>query len=143
MRGKTYRFINAHTEAFHPGVQYAQAAELLEGPANTSLPVILAGDLNSDAEANGASYLLLTGMGFADAWEIAEPNDSGYTWPLFLDSPSIFTDPAERLDLVLFRGPFRVSGTDILGEDPATDVTSSGLRPSDHAGVAATLVLAP
>ncbi len=143
MRGKTYRFINAHTEAFHPGVQFAQAGELLQGPANTRLPVVLAGDLNSDAEASGASYLLLTGSGFIDTWEIAQPNNSGYTWPLFLASPSMPTTPNERLDLILFRGAFTVSGTDVLGEDQITDVTLSGLRPSDHAGVAATLVLAP
>ncbi len=143
MRGKTYRFINAHTEAFHPGVQFAQAAELLQGPANTSLPVILAGDFNSDAEANGASYHLLTGAGFADTWSLAQPSNSGYTWPLFLESPSIFTAPDQRLDLILFRGGFGVSGADLLGEDLVADVTPAGLRPSDHAGVAATLVLAP
>jgi endonuclease/exonuclease/phosphatase family metal-dependent hydrolase len=143
MRGKTYRFINAHTEAFHPGVQFVQALELLQGPANTSLPVILAGDLNSDAEASGASYLLLTGSGFNDAWEISRPSNSGYTWPLFLASPSTPTPPNERLDLILFRGAFTVNGTDILGEDQVVDVTPSGLRPSDHAGVSATLVLEP
>lgn len=143
LRGKTYRFISAHTEAFHPLVQYAQAAELLQGPANTELPIILVGDLNSDAENNGASYLLLTGAGFADTWNVTHPSDPGYTWPLFLVSPSVFTTPTERLDLVLTRGEIEIRSADVIGEDPVVDVTTSGLRPSDHAGVSATLVLQP
>ena len=143
MRGNTYRVINAHTEAFHPLVQYAQAGELLQGPANTSLPVILIGDFNSDAEAYGASYALLTGAGFADAWELTNTVGPGYTWPLFLDSATVFTTPVEWLDLVMIRGEVRAAATDRIGEDPVLDVTTSGLRPSDHAGVAAALVLEP
>ena len=142
-RGKTYRFVNAHTEAFHPLVQYAQTAELLQGPANTKFPVIMGGDFNSDAEASGASYLLLTGSGFADTWEIANPLIPGYTWPLFVASPSIFTPPSERLDLILTRGDIGTALADVIGEDPALDTTTSGLRASDHAGVSATLVLQP
>jgi hypothetical protein len=43
-----------------------------------------------------------------------------------------------RIDLVLFRGDFEATGADLVGEIPA-DRTPSGLCPSDHAGVAATL----
>ena len=143
MRGQTYRFINAHTEAFHPGVEYAQAGELLAGPANTNLPVILAGDLNTDAENSGASYTLFLSQGLADTWELTRPNDPGYTWPLFIESPSIFTSPTQRLDLILIRGAITTSGSDVVGEDPVNDITPSGLRPSDHAGVTASLVLTP
>ena len=143
MRGQTYRFINAHTEAFHPGVEYAQAAELLQGPASTTFrSVILAGDFNSDSENSGASYLLFQSSGFADAWDVTH-SDAGYTWPLFIESPSIFTPPNQRLDLILTRGPISVVGSDLVGEDTVMDVTPSGLRPSDHAGVAASLVLQP
>jgi hypothetical protein len=99
VRGKSYRFINAHTEAFHPGVEYAQSAELLQGPANTTMPVILTGDLNTDAENSGASYLLFLNAGFVDTGDLAHPADPGYTWPLFIESPDIFTPPSQRLDL--------------------------------------------
>jgi endonuclease/exonuclease/phosphatase family metal-dependent hydrolase len=143
MRGKTYRFINAHTEAFHPGVQFAQAMELIGGPADTEKTVILVGDLNSDAETGGASYLFMIGAGFTDAWEAVNPTDPGYTWPLFLTSPLIYTTPNERLDLVLTRGAITTQSAEVVGEDPVTDVTTSGLRPSDHAGVSALLVLEP
>ena len=143
MRGQTYRFINAHTEAFHPVVQYIQTGELMQGPASTSLPVILAGDFNSDAETGEASYMLMLNEGFADAWDAVHPSDPGFTWPLFIESPLIFTPPSQRLDLALFRGTIRAVNADRLGEDPVTDITPSGLRPSDHAGVSATLVLEP
>jgi len=45
-----------------------------------------------------------------------------------------------RIDLVLFRGAFGVADISLFGNQPA-DGTSSGLWPSDHAGVAATLLL--
>jgi len=143
MRGKTFRFINAHTEAFHPLVQYAQAGELMQGLANTDLPVILVGDFNSDAESGGASYQLFVSSGFADSWDSAHPLDAGYTWPLFLVSPDLFTSPAERLDLVMTRGEIDTSNADVIGEDPVSDITTNGLRASDHAGVRADLVLKP
>lgn len=143
MRGKTYRFINAHTEAFHPGVQFAQTTEVIAGPANTERAVILVGDFNSDAETGGASYLFMLGEGFSDAWTASGQTGPGYTWPLFLVSPSIFTMPTERLDLILTRGEITTQSAEVVGEDPVADVTTSGLRPSDHAGVAATLVLEP
>ena len=143
MRGKTYRFVNAHLESFHPQVQFAQGAELLQGPSVTTLPVILAGDCNSDAEAGVATYQLMTGAGFADVWEQNHPNDPGYTWGLFLTAPSVFTAPTQRLDLILTRGAIQGTSSAVLGEDPLSDITPSGLRPSDHAGVTATLVLEP
>src|SRR5215213_1888642 len=45
LRGQTFRFINTHLEPEGPlsAIQVAQANELLNGPANTSLPVILVG----------------------------------------------------------------------------------------------------
>ena len=45
---------------------------------------------------------------------------------------------SRRIDLVLFRGDFGVVGVDAVG-DNAADRTPSGLWPSDHGGVVATL----
>ncbi len=66
------------------------------------------------------------------------PNDPGYTCcqnANLLNPTSLLN---ERLDLILFRGPFAVSDVVLVGDDPA-DKTPSGLWPSDHAGVVARL----
>lgn len=143
MRGKTFRFINAHLESFVPYYNYVQGAELLAGPANTSLPVVLVGDLNSDAEMAEPTYQLMLSAGLLDTWESANPSDPGYTWGLFIENPAVFTTPTQRLDLVLKRGEINVVSAEVIGEDPVSDVTASGLRPSDHAGVTAALILEP
>lgn len=145
MRGKTFRFVNAHLESFSPLVQFIQAEELLGTAAATGLPVVLAGDFNSDAEGGGASYQRLLAGGFADAWEATHPNDPGFTWPLFVANrfvvnPFAYTPPTERLDLVLTRGEIETLSTDIAGEE---NVTPARPMPSDHAGVTATLRLLP
>jgi len=141
-RGKTYRFVNAHLESFAPPIQYLQAQELLSVPTNTDLPVILVGDFNSDAEVNETTYQILTGGGFSDVWDVLHPTDPGFTWPLSDEIPSVLLDPTQRLDLILTRGGIRASHADIVGEEVA-DKTTSGLRPSDQAGVVARLVVEP
>jgi Endonuclease/Exonuclease/phosphatase family len=143
MRGKEYRFVTTHLESFFEPVQYAQAFELLQGVANTERSVILTGDFNSDAAAAGNSYQLLVGSGFTDAWGVSNPLISGYTWPLSAELPSTLLNPTQRLDLILTTGNISVIGSDVLGESPTADLTSSGERPSDHAGVMTTLVLEP
>ena len=142
-RGKTYRFINAHLESFYEPVQLAQAAELLQGPANSDRPVIMVGDFNSDAEAGGNAYGMFTNAGFADVWDLMPATQAGYTWPLSAEIPNVILSPTQRLDLILTRGAVTHSSIDVLGEDIASDLTPSGLRPSDHAAVKASLVLQP
>lgn len=143
MRGKRYRFVNAHLESFSPIINYIQAAELIQTAGNTNLPLIFAGDFNSDAEANDATYQLLLNAGFADAWEQTRANEPGFTWALFLDNPYAYTNPFQRIDLILIRGEIDALDADVVGENPATDRTPTGLMRSDHAGVTASLRLAP
>ena len=142
-RGKEYRFVNAHLESFYEPVQWAQAAELLQGPTNTTLPVILAGDFNSDAAAGGFSYQMFLANGFSDVWNSVEPGVPGMTWPLSGEIPSDLLTPTSRLDLVLIRGSITFANADVLGEDPVADLSPSGFRPSDHAALSAGLVLEP
>lgn len=142
-RGKTYRFVNAHLEAFNDLVQLAQAGELLVGPTNTDLPVMLAGDFNSDPGFNPASYSLLGGGGFTDMWSAISPNEIGYTWPLSAESTSIILTPYQRVDYIMARGALTLADVDIVGEDPGLDLTTSLSRPSDHAGLVGSLVLHP
>jgi endonuclease/exonuclease/phosphatase family metal-dependent hydrolase len=144
LRGRSFRFINSHLEdrlpPGLPNIQFAQAYELLADPAATTLPVILAGDFNSDAYGNYSPevYALLIGGGnFTDAWSVASPQRLGLTWghDAFLSDvtfPFIY-----RLDLVLYRGSnFEAVEADVI--DPLIGQTAPRWF-SDHAGVGASL----
>lgn len=145
IRGEQFRVVTTHLDNLSPDVRLGQAFELTQGPANTELPVVLLGDLNSDAESsdpnqNGA-YVLLLGAGFVDAWSQVHPGVPGLTWPLHDEDPfTPFSDPSQRIDLVLFRSLDQVLSAELIG-DELSDLTPSGLWPSDHAGVLITLGL--
>jgi endonuclease/exonuclease/phosphatase family metal-dependent hydrolase len=141
-RGKTYRFVATHMGGTYEPVNFAQANELLQGPINTTLPVILVGDFNTDAAAVTRSYSLLLNSGLVDVWNSLRSDESGFTWPLSADNPLVILNPSKRLDLIWTRGAISLSGIDMVGED-LTDLTPSGFRPSNHAGLVATLVLKP
>jgi endonuclease/exonuclease/phosphatase family metal-dependent hydrolase len=148
VRGRRFRFINAHLEQNLPpplpDIQAIQAAELLgrSGPANTTLPVILAGDFNSDAygKYGPAVYSLLTRQGgLTDSWSDARSGELGLTWghDEFLSDRTLHF--IYRLDLILFRaGSFEAS--DAVVVDPVIG-SSAPLWFSDHAGVFATLAI--
>jgi hypothetical protein len=141
--GHKFRFINAHLEqeGFFDPFQVAQGNEILSGPANTSLPVILVGDYNSRADGTGTpTYSNLTGAGFTDAWSVTRPGELGNTFghePLLRNTTVNLT---ERIDLVLFRGSVSAVNADVVG-DELGDRTPSGLWPSDHAGLMARIGL--
>lgn len=139
-RGRTVRFISTHLiTPDAPAVQVAQAEELLAGPAATDLPVIMVGDFNSAADGSGtATYGKLIAGGFVDAWNVARPGDPGLTCCQTETLRNPASTLSARIDLILFRGDFDVEAIDVVGDNPA-DRTPSGLWPSDHAGVTATL----
>ncbi len=150
LRGKYFRFITTHLESFHLGVQAVQASEIVLGPANTELPVILAGDLNTEAPggnpALNAAYQIILSGGFSDDWTVLHGADPGFTWPLHGEDPfTPFSTPNQRLDLVLSRDGRKgldALATDLIGNTSA-DLTASGLWPSDHAGLASVFRLNP
>jgi endonuclease/exonuclease/phosphatase family metal-dependent hydrolase len=143
-RRSGFRFVTTHLDAGSPAVRVAQAGELLLTAANTSLPVIIAGDFNIDADSSldpsFPGYQAVINAGFTDAWRSKRAPDPGFTCcqaQNVLNPTSLLN---QRIDLVLFRGAFGVADISLIGNRPA-DRTSSGLWPSDHAGVAATLLL--
>lgn len=143
---QSFRIVTAHLESFEeqlglpfPFFRFAQATELLQGLAATSLRVVLAGDFNADGEnPNDPTYQLLLSGGFVDAWKVARPHDPGFTWPLFLENAFVYTFPTQRLDLVFTRGGISVEKANLVGEG---NVTPRLPMPSDHAGVVATFKL--
>jgi hypothetical protein len=142
IRGKSFRFITTHLDGdclpFTSLIQQAQAAELLSGPAVTHLPVVFVGDLNSTGDGTSAVYNGVIAAGFSDAAVVAGLGQVATCCHYDLSDASSILD--RRIDFVLFRGDFRVDSAIVVGDDPAGQ-TVSGRWPSDHAGVAADLVL--
>jgi endonuclease/exonuclease/phosphatase family metal-dependent hydrolase len=157
--GKRVRFVNTHLESESSDVAYAQAAELLAGPASpgSGWATILACDCNTDplnssvkpgqTRAHQDPYLLLTGAGgFHDEWLLFAPAQAGFTSglsELVNDSPAAAASEFDhRIDFVFGRradgSPMPVKRAWVTGKDPAgrTRPTPIGrLWPSDHAGV--------
>jgi len=161
---KRVRFVNTHLESESSDVAYAQAAELLAGPAapGDGWATILACDCNTDplnasvkpgqVRAHRDPYLLLTGPGgFHDEWLLFAPAEAGFTSGL---SELVNDTPEEaaarfdhRIDFIFGRradgSPMPVRRAWVTGKDPAdrTPPTPIGrLWPSDHAGVVVELV---
>jgi endonuclease/exonuclease/phosphatase family metal-dependent hydrolase len=145
IRGQEFRVVTTHLDNLSPDVRLGQAFELSQGATNTELPVVLMGDFNSDAESsdpdqNGA-YQLLLGAGLRDAWAEAHPGVQGFTWPLHDEDPFVpFTSASQRIDFVLFRGLNELPSAELIGNH-LSDLTPSGLWPSDHAGLLVTFRL--
>lgn len=131
-RGKQFRFIAAHLESRSASRNIREGTELLNGPANTTLPVVVAADLNCDlSNPSDPKYLTCVNFlnaGFIDAWTAANPLEHGYT----KDLPEMTV----RGDYVMVRGRFGVQTAVLAGEEVG-DMTSTGLWPSNHCGVVA------
>ena len=151
MANKHFRLVMTHLETPIPGVpeatavQVAQAGELVQMLRNLTIPVVACGDFNSDANfGNGPdatpSVALIEAAGYADTWRIANPNDAGDTWPLFLEdqTPPNFVQlysPFERIDLFFSRSMQVISAKEVLALAPPDSMPPYG---SDHAGVITT-----
>jgi len=166
-----YRVFTTHLEPADTGecetqspellfVHNAQATELV-GVLNDedwSDPIILTGDLNSDASGcTTDTYPNLIGDGFVDAWTLGRPLGDGFTSNQADDLQNATSELFHRIDFILYRdevtaegGPFRGSSqAERVGEESADRIASSAtgptvmLWPSDHAGVVAELRIAP
>ena len=137
--GRTERFITTHLDAFDPTVGAAQAQELVQGPLDTDLPVMLTCDCN--ATPGSSTYALLKRDGLKDSWTRAHPARPGYTCcqsPTLLNPASTL---ASRIDYIFTRGgELKTVDVDVVGAGQASRSTPSGFWPSDHAGLVATFV---
>jgi len=155
--GQRLRFIDTHLESQSSDVAYAQAQELLAGPAAPSgVPEIVVCDCNSDPLSSAvdpggtvpdsAPYQAIVGAGFADEWLRFAPASAGFTdglSELVNDSPAQAAAAFDhRIDFVFGRradgSPMPVEHAWVVGKDPneRTPPTPIGrLWPSDHAGV--------
>lgn len=143
--GEKFRFVNTHLEAFSAAARTAQAQELTQrrGALRTQLPTIILGDLNSDPNGtpdDAAAYQIIRQDGFRDAWLRTNQGRRGLTCCFNAEVNDRRRDFSSRIDHVLFRGALSAKGASRVGIDP-DNRTASGLWPSDHAGVVATLRL--
>lgn len=142
------QFVSTHLEpAPIPellAIQQAQAAELLTTLTHENSPVILVGDLNSQAQT-GATYQYLIAQGFNDGWlerrNVQETQGNTCCHDYDLRNTTIHLD--QRIDLILFRNArhanacaYKSIAVHVVG-DELNDRTTSGMWPSDHAGVVA------
>jgi endonuclease/exonuclease/phosphatase family metal-dependent hydrolase len=134
--GSTVRVIDTHLEVPPAPDGATQAQELLAGPANTALPVVIAADINS-GPGTGTDAFNLLAKAMTDTWAATKPNDPGLTWPLHGEDNGLpqQVSPNQRIDVIFSRGLRPVTDT-LIGTG---DLTASGLYPSDHAGVLARL----
>ncbi len=137
---KGFRFIGTHLESLDPTIRELQGGELRAGPGNTSLPVIVAMDSNAQAAPvpQDSTYVDFLAAGYNDAWSEVFPLVPGFT----CCQAQLVNNPVsqlyQRIDLILTLGTIEAQNIAIFGAT-ATSMTSGGLWPSDHAGVAAQL----
>jgi len=127
-------------------VQVAQAQELIPDLSGATLPVLLCGDFNSDANDNPSApdftptADMIQAAGYTEAWKLLHPGDPGDTWPLYEDDliPIAFPPqtPVERIDLFFTLGGITALTVDqVLSPAPVWFSPPDG---SDHIGLAAT-----
>jgi endonuclease/exonuclease/phosphatase family metal-dependent hydrolase len=151
---RKFRFVATHLMPATPEfpalieIQNAQASELIQSAGKTDLPVVYAGDFNTVVGL--ATYQILVGSGRVDAWQQKNPMAScaeghpaedrrGCTCCQYPDLRNPMSKLSHRVDLVIVPPNTEIEEVELFGADPADH--TSGLWPSDHAGVVAILKL--
>jgi endonuclease/exonuclease/phosphatase family metal-dependent hydrolase len=148
-QSQKFRYISVHLEEeFFSEIQKRQVDELLGGPAHTTMPVIVAGDFNSDPfnrdiYSGALAYNAMRTAGhFTDTWAVLHPHNrrGGLTWghDEYLADRTVHFN--RRIDFVFFRG----CDFDPLNAEPIDiEVRHAKGRPplwaSDHAALVASL----
>jgi endonuclease/exonuclease/phosphatase family metal-dependent hydrolase len=141
LRGKKFRFVNTHLEAFgDTAIREAQAKELTRGPLKTKKQLILVGDLNSgvgrhnepERPGDELAFKALARFGMKDNGAV-----QSCCYDSLFDPNAVFD---HTVDHVLSKPGLRKLRAFVTGKD-ASQRTASGLWPSDHGGVVSTLRL--
>jgi hypothetical protein len=133
-----FHFVNTHLAAIHPLVRAAQAQELVApgGPATSSLPVVLVGDLNSDDDtvegADRLAYQALLAAGFVER-STNNPLGCCLNSPLLAEGAGgSVSDFTHQVDHVMTNDPAGIT----LERSAVTGLLAvNGFWDSDHAGL--------
>ncbi len=139
----SFRFVNTHLEAFDPATQVPsiralQAGELVApgGPATTSLPVVLVGDLNSDDDTvepgDQQAYRTLLGAGMRERSTNKPLGCCLNSSLLAVGAGGSVADFNHQVDHVMTRDPkeIKLKTSAVTGRQPI-----NGFWDSDHAGL--------
>jgi endonuclease/exonuclease/phosphatase family metal-dependent hydrolase len=142
-----FRFVNTHLEAFDPAalvpsIRAQQAAELVapEGPATSSLPVVLVGDLNSDDDTvepgDQQAYRTLLEAGMVERSTNVPLGCCLRSSLLAVGAGGSVADFDHQVDHVMTRDPSEITlqSSAVTGLSPV-----NGFWDSDHAGLFSSL----
>jgi endonuclease/exonuclease/phosphatase family metal-dependent hydrolase len=148
---KLFRFVDTHLEAFDPATQVPsirslQAGELVApgGPATTSLPVILLGDLNSDDDTvepgDQQAYRTLLAAGMRERSTNKPLGCCLNSSLLAVGAGGSVADFNHQVDHVMTRDPkeIKLKASSVTGRQPV-----HGFWDSDHAGLFSSLTFRP
>jgi hypothetical protein len=140
--GHSFHYINTHLESFDANVRELQGGELRAGPANSTLPVIIAMDSNAQAFPlpQDPTYVDFMSAGYSDVWSKIFPRRAGLTCCQDEADNNPVSQLYQRIDLVITHGRVAPLGAVLLGAD-ARSRLADGLWPSDHAGLVAGVVV--
>jgi hypothetical protein len=147
----SFRFVNTHLEAFSSDLALAQAVQMVGQATASDRTTVIACDCNSDPlldtvkpidhVPHKAPYDFITGPGgYTDQWLEWAPAEEGWTSGL----SELVNDPTpagfdHRIDMVFGYTPdgrvLDVDRGDVTGNELSDRDPTTGLWPSDHAGV--------
>lgn len=137
-----FHFVNTHLEAFQPLIREAQATELVApgGPATSSLPVVLVGDLNSDDDTvsfpDTLAYEALLAAGMVERSTDDPLSCCIESSELGVNDGGSVADFDHQVDHVMTRNPDQV----VLKSSTVTGLLPvNGFWDSDHAGLFSSL----
>lgn len=135
------KVVNTHLESAALGIRIGQGQELLEMLSGETGPILLVGDLNSDAAQAEPVYASLIADGFSDTWTMSGEAGPGYTCCHSVDLASEEGASDRRIDLIMLKQmDAQVAGVAIVGDTQA-DKMASGIWPSDHFGYSARILI--
>ena len=140
--GHSFLYINTHLESFDANIRELQGGELRAGPANTSLPLIIAMDSNAQAfpSPQDPTYLDFISAGYNDVWSRIFPRRAGLTCCQDEADNNPVSQLYQRIDLVLTLGRVTPWEALLIGANPRSRLPD-GLWPSDHAALEAGVVV--